>query len=104
LQIADEVSRGRVAALPTPSVERADLAVSPELVVTHCEQAVINVELVGPGAGIEIDVIPVVRLEAMKRVPQRCFVGMIGGSHGDVASVLRDHAPPEPVGTQTTYV
>src|SRR6266851_555830 len=84
LQIVDEMPRGGVAALPPPGVERADLVVSPELVVADREQAVAQVKLVSLGSRIEIHVMPVIRLQAVERVPQRRFVAI---RHGDIASV-----------------
>ncbi len=84
LQIVDEMPRGGVAALPAPGIERADLVVPPELVVADREQAVAQVKLVSLGSRIEIHVMPVIRLQAMERVPQRRFVAI---RHGHVASV-----------------
>src|SRR6266567_4207339 len=82
LQIVDQMPRGRVAALPAPGVERADLVVSPELVVADREQAVVHIKFVGFDSGIEIDVIPVVRLQAVEREPQRRFIAIMDARHG----------------------
>src|SRR5438128_310560 len=71
LQIADEMTRGRVPALLTPDIERTDPVLPLEPVVADREQAVIDVEFVRVAAGVEIDLEPIAGLEAIACVPER---------------------------------
>src|SRR5436190_9021522 len=77
--------RRAVTPLPPPGVEGADPGVTAELVVAHRKQSVTDVELVCVAAGVEVDVVPVVGLEALKCVPQRRFL-TTDARHDEIAS------------------
>ena len=59
---------------------------SAELIVADREQSVRNIEFVRLAAGIEIDVVPIIRFERLQPVPQRQLLSIEAG-HDHVASV-----------------
>ena len=79
LNIVEEVPRGGVAALLAPSVIGANLAMPFEPVVAYGKDAVPKVIFVRIAAAIEIDLEPVVRHQAVERVP-KCHVIGVGHS------------------------
>ena len=79
LNIVEEMPRGRVAAPLAPSVIGTNLPMPLEPVVAYGKDAVPKVIFVRIAAAIEIDLEPVVRHQAVERVP-KCHVIGVGHS------------------------
>src|SRR6516165_8155164 len=54
----------------TPRVERSNFVASRKPIVAHHHHALRQVEFMGAASAIAIDLVPISRLEAVKRVPK----------------------------------
>jgi len=76
LNIVEEVPRGRVAASLAPGVIGPNLPMPLEPVVAYSKDAVREVIFVRIVAAVKIDLKPVVRHQAVERVPKRHVIGV----------------------------
>ncbi len=86
--IGDDVTCRHLSLVAPPFIETADAVATFKAIVSDSEYAIIAVEFMGVTAAIEVDIVPVFQLEALQRLPDFEFVGVV--------NAVRVHGCPQP--------